>query len=83
MAQITIGNKVVEYTSMFPLQINHGNSTYKYKGSSGICYKYDLSNSIDQQKYEMDMSAQMNDSLKIDVRIDLDRNMNQYGGGIE
>lgn len=83
MAQIKIGNKMVEYISMIPLQMNHGDTIYKYKGNSGICYKYDLSNSIDQQKYEMDMSAQLNDSLKIDVRIDLDRNMNQYGGGIE
>lgn len=83
MAQIKIGNKMVEYTSMFPLLMNHGNTICKYKGNSGICYKYDLSNSIDRQKYEMDLSAQTNDSLKIDVRIGLDRNMNQYGGGIE
>lgn len=83
MAQIKIGNKMVEYASMSPLLMNHGNTNYKYKGNSGIFYKYDLSNAIDQQKYEMDLSAQMNDSLKINVQIDLDRNTNQYGGGIE
>jgi|GEM_PF-3293326 len=83
MAQIKIGNKMVEYTSMFPLQINNGNTMYKYKGNSGICYQYDLNDSMDAQAYNMDLSAQMDDSLKIDVRVGLDRNMNQYGGGIE
>lgn len=83
MEQIKIGNKMVEYASMSPLQMNYENINYKYKGNSELCYKYDLSDFLDRQMYEMDLSTQIDDSLKIDVRIDLDRSMNQYGGGIE
>ena len=83
MAQIKIGNQMVEYTSMFSLPMNSGDAIYRYKGNSGLCYKYDLSNSIDRQRYEMDLSAQMSDSINIDTRIYLDRGMSQYGGGIK
>lgn len=83
MAQIRIGNQMVEHIGMLSLQNNSGELIYKYKGNSGLCYKYDLSNLMDRQKYEMDLSSQMSDSVKIDSRILLDRGMNQYGGGIQ
>lgn len=58
-------------------------SEYKYRGSSGLKYKYDLSRPSDQMHYEMDLSAQMGDSMSIDIRRDQDRSMGQYGAGIK
>ena len=54
---------------------------YKYQGSSGAKYKYDLSNDIDRMKYDMDESAKIKDSINADPRIEMDRDMGQYGGG--
>ena len=56
---------------------------YKYSGSSGLKYKYDLSRPYDQMRYETDLSAQMRDSMNIDIRRDRDRSMGQYGAGIK
>ena len=84
MAQIKIGDQMVEYTIMFPLQTNSGDAIYKYKGNSGLCYKYDLSNPIDRQRYEMDFLAQSSDIIKtVNIKVSSDRGINQYGGGIQ
>ena len=58
---------------------------YKYKGSMGNRYKYDLSQPGDQLKYELDVGAQLKDSIKIPIRpsVDLERSLGQYGGGID
>jgi len=54
----------------------------KYQGMSGAKYKYDLSRSSDKMKYGMDIEAQINDRLSVDPRVDLDKKMGQFGGGI-
>lgn len=54
-----------------------------YRGSSGVRYKYDLSNPGDRLKYEVDPMAQLEDSISIDPRVEIDRSLGQYGGGIE
>lgn len=83
MPQIKIANKMIEYTHMHPMTMNTGDTIYKYKGNSGVCYKYDLSKALDRQSYEMDLSAHLNDSIKIELGIDMDRRIGQYGGGIK
>jgi len=60
----------------------YGNNTtndYKYESNTGTKYKYDLSKPSDRLRYEVDPSAQLRDS--INPRVDLDRDMGQYGGG--
>ena len=52
-----------------------------YHSSSGTRYKYDLSNPSDQALYEADAAAQARDSAN--PRVQLDREMGQYGGGAE
>ena len=52
-----------------------------YRGSSGARYHYDLSNPGDQVRYSVDVGAQVRDS--VDPRVQLDRDMGQYGGGVE
>lgn len=54
---------------------------YKYQGSSGAKYKYDLSKPMDKLNYETDSMQQMKDSYNPDARIQMDRDMGQYGGG--
>ncbi len=56
---------------------------YKYRGSSGARYKYDLSIPTDAMRYEMDLKAQMQDSMSLDLKRDRDRGLGQWGGGIK
>lgn len=51
-----------------------------YRSSFGSAYQYDLTRPMDQLQYSVDMGAQLKDS--IDPRVELDRSMGQYGGGI-
>jgi len=60
----------------------YGNPNYRYQGSSGTQYQYDLSRPADQLRYELDLGAQMRDELSVDPRRDLDRDLDQWGGGI-
>ena len=62
---------------------NNHKSEYKYEGSSGARYKYDLSDPSDRIDYSMDYDAQMNDKLSVSPDRDLDRQMGQFGGGID
>lgn len=59
-----------------------GNPNYRYQGSSGTQYQYDLSKPSDQLRYELDLGAQMRDELSVDPRRELDQGLGQYGGGI-
>ena len=61
----------------------YGNPQYRYKGSSGLRYQYDLSKPGDRIRYQLDIDAQIRDSINPDPRIDLDRGLGQYGGGSE
>ncbi len=63
--------------------INDSNDNeYKYVSpSSGLKYKYDLSNPSDAIRYEVDPSAQLKDS--INPRVELDRGLGYQGGGAE
>lgn len=54
----------------------------EYQGSFGTRYQYDLSDPSDAIRYSMDPSAKLNDSISLDPRVDLDRSIGQYGGGI-
>lgn len=60
-----------------------GEPNYRYEGSSGQRYQYDLSRPMDQLRYETDIQAQMRDELNVSPRIDLDRGIDQYGGGAQ
>ena len=62
-------------------RISSGN-LLRLRSSSGALYQYDLSNPVDQLRYSTDLHAQMRDSLSVDPRRELDRSMQQYGGGI-
>ena len=61
----------------------YGNPNYRYEGISGQRYQYDLSNPSDQIRYEVDPGAQLRDEINPSPRIELDRDMDQYGGGAE
>jgi len=58
-----------------------GAPLYRYKGSSGEKYQYDLNNQSDELKYRVDLNAQMRDEMNPDPRIEIDRGMGQYAGG--
>ncbi len=53
-----------------------------YTSTSGTRYQYDLSSPLDQNRYQIDSSAQIRDALNVNPRNQLDRSMGQYGGGI-
>jgi hypothetical protein len=57
------------------------NKEYPYESSSGTRYKYDLSKPGDQLRYEVDPGAQIRDS--VNPRVEIDRGLEQYGGGSE
>ena len=58
---------------------------YKYEGSSGTRYKYDLSEPDDRMKYKLDVDAQIKDKVYMPTKpgVKIDRGLNQYGGGVE
>ena len=60
-------------------------SEYKYRGSSGTRYKYDLSNPGDQIRYELDVGAQIRDEIYMPIKpgVEIDRGLNQWGGGVK
>lgn len=60
---------------------SYGNPQYRYEGSSGTKYQYDLSDPCDRLDYKLDLDAQMRDRINPDPRILLDRNLGEYGGG--
>ena len=57
------------------------NEEYSYESSTGQRYEYDLSNPADRARYRVDPAAQARD--RVNPRIQLDRNIGQYGGGAE
>ena len=72
-----------DYNCYYQNQYNSSNDTRsQYKGSSGARYQYDLSNPIDKMNYDMDYGAQIRDQINVNPSRSLDRQMNQYGGGI-
>lgn len=58
---------------------------YKYKGSSGTKYKYDLSKPGDRMKYGVDPGAQIKDEIYMPIKlgVTIDRVLGQYGGGVK
>jgi hypothetical protein len=61
---------------------NHGNPNFGYQGPAGTRYQYDLSKPQDQIRYSVDPGAQIRDSISVDPRRDLDRDLGRYGGGV-
>lgn len=55
---------------------------HEYISTSGVKYKYDLSRSSDKMRYDLDIKAQSEDKLNVDTRVERDKNIGQYGGGI-
>ena len=80
-ASLAGGNLYDRYDQNDPYKRN-GDPDYRYRGSTGTQYRYDLSKPIDRMRYQTDVNAQMRDSLNVDPRVGLDRSMGQYGGGI-
>ena len=74
---------LVSFSISFAWDDGQDDSDSKYESSTGVRYKYDLSNPSDEIMYEVDPAAQLNDSLNVDPRVDIDRGLGQYGGGIE
>jgi len=66
-----------------------GVDDYKYIGSSGQKYKYDLSDPIDRISYKTDLSTQfddkMNQRMDLDIRrnVNFDRSNGQFGAGFK
>lgn len=60
---------------------NQGNPNYRYQAPSGMQYQYDLSQPQDQVRYAVDPSAQIRDSINVDPRRELDRDLGLMGGG--
>jgi hypothetical protein len=60
---------------------SRGNPNYRYEGSSGKKYQYDLSNPGDRLRYSVDPAAQLRDRIDPDPRRRIDRGLNQHGGG--
>ena len=58
---------------------------YKYKGTTGTKYKYDLSKPGDRIKYSVDPHAQIMDEIYTPIKpgVEIDRSLNQYGGGVK
>ncbi len=56
-----------------------------YQGYSGQRYKYDLNNPSDRMNYNVDVGAKFNDKFesKYNYDVKMDRQMGQYGGGIQ
>jgi hypothetical protein len=69
-----------DYNSNFPSGIYE--KTSNYESSFGTKYQYDLSDPSDSIDYSVDLDAQMRDQLSVDPNRNLDRGMNEYGGGI-
>jgi len=60
---------------------SHGNPNYRYEGSSGKKYQYDLSNQADRLEYNVDPGAQIRDRIDPDPRKNIDKGLGQHGGG--
>ena len=59
--------------------------TYKYRGSSGERYQYDLSQPGDRIRYQVDPGAQLRDQINMPIKpgVEIDRNLFQFGGGVK
>ena len=53
-----------------------------YQAPTGTQYQYDLNRQNDQIRYQNDQRAQQRDSLSVDPRRELDRDLGISGGGI-
>lgn len=74
-------NRPIQSSPQRPINDLNDNE-YKYVSpSSGLKYKYDLSNPSDAIRYDVDPSAQLRDS--INPRVELDRGLGYQGGGAE
>lgn len=53
-----------------------------YESSFGRKYEYDLSKPVDKIRYQTDERAKLRDSLDVDPRREIERDLGQQGGGI-
>jgi hypothetical protein len=63
-------------------QQGNDDSKFKYRGSSGTQYQYDMGNPGDKARYQLDLDAQRRDQMSLDPRRNLDQGLGQQGGGI-
>ena len=72
---------------IFPLIFLASSAFAWYVGTSGQKYKYDLSDPFDRMMYNVDISAQFDDSYKYQFDFDVQRRVQQdisngqFGGG--
>ncbi|MGO9019184.1 MAG: hypothetical protein ACLQVJ_12640 [Syntrophobacteraceae bacterium] len=78
MPILTLAWRGDDYNESYDRQ---GQPNYRYRRYSGKEYQYDLSKPQDRIRYETDPSAQIRDEINVDPRIELDRELGQYGGG--
>ena len=78
-------NSFDKYESYYNQRQNRDENEYKYKGTSGQEYQYNLSDPMDKLNYDLDLKAKMNDELNAPItpNVDLDRGLGQYGCGIK
>jgi 1,4-alpha-glucan branching enzyme len=57
------------------------NKQYPYESTTGTRYQYDLTKPGDQIRYKVDPAAQIRDN--VNPRVEIDRQLHQYGGGSE
>jgi hypothetical protein len=61
----------------------NGDPNYRYESNTGTKYQYDLSDPMDRIEYSTDVDAQFRDKMNINPMVDMDRDMGQFGGGVE
>ena len=74
---------LVTFSMSFAWDNGQDDNESNYESSTGVQYKYDLSNPSDRIMYDVDPAAQVMDSINVDPRVDIDRSLGQYGGGID
>lgn len=66
-----------------PYDNNNEDSNRGYESSFGNRYEYDLSRPSDRIRYEVDPAAQLRDSIDVSPSRELERDLGQYGGGVD
>jgi hypothetical protein len=80
-ARINESAAIINKSSSLTLPTPTPTTSY-HQSYTGLNYKYDLSNPADKLMYDVDPAAKVMDGINVDPRVNIDRSMGQYGGGI-